>query len=293
MASSVQIGICHHCSIRFSNPQMNPSGQYFCPRCGGFAVEIIDSVPMDMLRQPVMEDDQAQVFQEFVNEILASMPDELIQNLQDNNTHPPTTDEAIASFPRKVFDLPPEDPCVICQEDIQKGEKLLVLPCGHYFHPECITPWLKNNNTCPNCRMELPAQQMSQQDRERNYQMAQNVFRQRLVAALQGDDRYRRKDREGANLSMKEQMAARRQHHARVREVRGMLGITRPPIDQYNAQNQRRGRRPPTQQSRRQPYAQPARQQPRGGRRNQPRPYQQQQTTEPQSRVNCFACTIS
>jgi len=55
--------------------------------------------------------------------------------------------------------------CAICQDTFKLGDKCIKLPCGdpHFFHCEAdpeicqgILPWLKNNNTCPVCRMEFP-----------------------------------------------------------------------------------------------------------------------------------------
>ena len=49
--------------------------------------------------------------------------------------------------------------CTICQVPIKKGDKITRLPCknevSHAFHKDCILPWLRNNNTCPNCRSEV------------------------------------------------------------------------------------------------------------------------------------------
>jgi len=42
--------------------------------------------------------------------------------------------------------------CVICVDEMAKGDKASVLPCNHFFHGECVTPWLKQHNTCPVCR---------------------------------------------------------------------------------------------------------------------------------------------
>ena len=42
--------------------------------------------------------------------------------------------------------------CVVCVEDLIKGEKVTALPCRHFFHGECVVPWLKMHNTCPSCR---------------------------------------------------------------------------------------------------------------------------------------------
>lgn len=58
--------------------------------------------------------------------------------------------------------------CAICQETIGNGAKAIKLPCSgtpHYFclgdEPEkCegVKPWLKEHNTCPICRFELPVE---------------------------------------------------------------------------------------------------------------------------------------
>ena len=46
--------------------------------------------------------------------------------------------------------------CSICQETFKVGEHFMLLPCNdthpHKFHKCCISPWLKNHDTCPTCR---------------------------------------------------------------------------------------------------------------------------------------------
>lgn len=45
--------------------------------------------------------------------------------------------------------------CSVCQEDFNVGEQVNQLPCYHFFHKECIHPWLEKNRTCPLCRKEV------------------------------------------------------------------------------------------------------------------------------------------
>ncbi|KAL2126345.1 hypothetical protein VTI74DRAFT_1141 [Chaetomium olivicolor] len=42
--------------------------------------------------------------------------------------------------------------CVVCVDEMGVGEKAAFLPCGHFFHGECVIPWLKMHGTCPVCR---------------------------------------------------------------------------------------------------------------------------------------------
>jgi Ring finger domain len=45
--------------------------------------------------------------------------------------------------------------CAICQ-DAAVPATAIRLPCGHVYHPPCITQWLQEQNTCPICRSSLP-----------------------------------------------------------------------------------------------------------------------------------------
>jgi len=48
-----------------------------------------------------------------------------------------------------------QDECVICQDEYKNRERLITLPCRHYFHASCITKWLKIEKTCPICKDEV------------------------------------------------------------------------------------------------------------------------------------------
>ena len=45
--------------------------------------------------------------------------------------------------------------CTVCQEDFKIGETVKKLNCDHYFHNDCIMPWLRVQNTCPMCRKTI------------------------------------------------------------------------------------------------------------------------------------------
>ncbi|KAL2328026.1 hypothetical protein Fmac_021453 [Flemingia macrophylla] len=42
--------------------------------------------------------------------------------------------------------------CAICLEDFESNEKVMLTPCNHMFHEDCIVPWLTSKGQCPVCR---------------------------------------------------------------------------------------------------------------------------------------------
>jgi hypothetical protein len=46
--------------------------------------------------------------------------------------------------------------CTICLIEFINGERVVfLLPCLHYFHSQCIGPWIRSNSTCPVCRRPI------------------------------------------------------------------------------------------------------------------------------------------
>lgn len=45
-----------------------------------------------------------------------------------------------------------EKRCAICLEDFETRQEVMVTPCNHMFHEDCIVPWVKSNGQCPVCR---------------------------------------------------------------------------------------------------------------------------------------------
>lgn len=46
------------------------------------------------------------------------------------------------------------DICSICLENL-KDDKCVILSCEHIYHNICIKLWLKKNDSCPNCRINI------------------------------------------------------------------------------------------------------------------------------------------
>lgn len=45
--------------------------------------------------------------------------------------------------------------CLICLMDFASGDELMVLPCFHRYHVDCIDEWLRNHSACPSCRCDV------------------------------------------------------------------------------------------------------------------------------------------
>ena len=54
------------------------------------------------------------------------------------------------------------------KDEFAQGESCLIMPCKHHFHKECLIPWLKERNSCPVCRFELPTDDEDFENRKRN-----------------------------------------------------------------------------------------------------------------------------
>jgi len=48
-----------------------------------------------------------------------------------------------------------QESCTICLDDYGTIPVRLIPICGHIFHEECLFPWVKMNESCPNCKVKL------------------------------------------------------------------------------------------------------------------------------------------
>ncbi|XP_063754613.1 E3 ubiquitin-protein ligase RNF115 isoform X2 [Eleginops maclovinus] len=82
---------------------------------------------------------------------------ELLGQLESTGP-PPAEKEMISSLPTVCISQEQKDcrlECPVCREEYTSGEPVRKLPCLHFFHSECIVPWLELHDTCPVCRKSL------------------------------------------------------------------------------------------------------------------------------------------
>lgn len=53
--------------------------------------------------------------------------------------------------------------CAICLDDFEPMQEVMVTPCNHMFHEDCIVPWLQGHSQCPVCRFSLYEQKRQTQ----------------------------------------------------------------------------------------------------------------------------------
>ena len=58
----------------------------------------------------------------------------------------------------KELDKKSDEICTICFDKIKENEFIIILPCNHIFHSDCIRQWLERTleePLCPNCKINL------------------------------------------------------------------------------------------------------------------------------------------
>jgi hypothetical protein len=85
---------------------------------------------------------------------------QLMENESSLKGSPPAAKSFVENLP--LVELTEEElkkkdvVCAVCKDEVMVEEKVRKLPCSHYYHGDCILPWLSIRNTCPVCRFELP-----------------------------------------------------------------------------------------------------------------------------------------
>ena len=92
-------------------------------------------------------------------EQLQALAERLFNLNQQHLGSPPAAQTFISSLQPVEYNIgdTAEDTCSICLEQLVEGDKIIILPCKHGFHPDCLSPWLKIHSECPCCRHKLPS----------------------------------------------------------------------------------------------------------------------------------------
>jgi len=73
----------------------------------------------------------------------------------------------------EINNISAENSCSVCKDDYEDEQIVIKLPCNHFFHEECLMPWLKERNSCPTCRFELKTD-------DEDYEKRKNEKREQL-----------------------------------------------------------------------------------------------------------------
>ncbi|GAB4824439.1 E3 ubiquitin-protein ligase sdir1 [Ancistrocladus abbreviatus] len=86
-----------------------------------------------------------------------SLGSEELSSLQQASSSSASTEAKQEPRRIEVSMKAPEDEltCTICLEQAKKGELVRTLPCLHQFHANCIDPWLRQQGTCPVCKLRV------------------------------------------------------------------------------------------------------------------------------------------
>ena len=95
---------------------------------------------------------------DYENDEIERIVNYLLLHEQNKYGSPPASKEIVNKLKEETITkvLGSENVCSVCKEEFEVGNVILTLPCKHYFHKECISPWLTAHNSCPSCRFELP-----------------------------------------------------------------------------------------------------------------------------------------
>lgn len=116
------------------------------------------STPPDLENQDHQDRDDI-VFENALNETVGHNGHGIIMGQNGGSTGPPAAgDLAIEALPMvKVTEthLRKDPICPICKDEFEIGGEVREMPCNHFYHSDCIVPWLQLHKTCPVCRYEL------------------------------------------------------------------------------------------------------------------------------------------
>lgn len=114
-------------------------------------------LPSQNTLQNTLQNNLQNTISNMINNIFDTILTDTIQTDNDfEDVKVTLTKEEFDKF--ETFNIQNEDiekECNICMDTYNLNDKVVKLPCKHFFHTDCIFNWLCNEKiTCPICRMD-------------------------------------------------------------------------------------------------------------------------------------------
>ena len=131
----------------------------------------------------------------FSQEAFDNVLTQLMEQNRVNTAPPPASEAAIQSLPTKKVDkemlgTDGKAECSICMDEVSLDEEITILPCSHWFHGQCVVAWLKEHDTCPQCRKPISShEQVPRQGNSRRRSSRRSSSVASPVTPVQGSTR--------------------------------------------------------------------------------------------------------
>ncbi|XP_018413987.1 PREDICTED: E3 ubiquitin-protein ligase RNF128 isoform X2 [Nanorana parkeri] len=100
---------------------------------------------------------------------------------------------------------PDGDSCAVCIETYKPNDVVRVLTCNHFFHKNCIDPWLLEHRTCPMCKCDiLKSLGIAEEDESDNAMVIASVSSELQRSSVQVDDETRSDNASSGYASVRE-----------------------------------------------------------------------------------------
>jgi len=108
------------------------------------------TIPIFDIRIDFPDYKSEQTNEEIINDVIEQSINSSIDNAtrRDSNR---VIDVNITKYDKNDSDF-----CSICRNDFESDNSVVVLPCKHIFHPDCIKEWGRYKPKCPICRSDIP-----------------------------------------------------------------------------------------------------------------------------------------
>ncbi|EEF50227.1 E3 ubiquitin-protein ligase RING1-like [Ricinus communis] len=139
---------CHECDMSIHLLITTTTESPLCPHCDSRRLELMDGDDPTPISNDTTSFFLDSLFFPFLTDMNSSSSnDDLNHNI----------DSILPTVKITASLLEGEEVvCAVCKDEFVIDVDVKILPCNHFFHPDCILPWLNSDhNSCPLCRFHL------------------------------------------------------------------------------------------------------------------------------------------